>query len=53
LGNPDDVAEFYERGLSILLDGGTIDAEGSTVLSLVDGAPELLRPGRGPTEGIL
>jgi tRNA threonylcarbamoyl adenosine modification protein (Sua5/YciO/YrdC/YwlC family) len=53
LGDPDLVAERYGRGLDIFLETGPIDAEVSTIISLVDDAPEVLRQGRGPVEGVL
>lgn len=48
LGDPDEVETHYGRGLSVFLDAGPLNAEESTVISLV-GEPELIRQGRGST----
>lgn len=53
VGDPDDLAELYSRGLSVFLDGGFIRAEGSTVISLVGDSLEIIREGKGSIEGII
>lgn len=53
LDDPDEVADRYGAGLDIFLDAGFLDAEASTILSLVDDEIEVLRQGRGSLEGIV
>ena len=53
LGDPDELEALYSRGLSILLDGGFIRAEPSTVISLVGDTIEIIREGKGPIDDIL
>jgi tRNA threonylcarbamoyl adenosine modification protein (Sua5/YciO/YrdC/YwlC family) len=53
VGDPDDLVELYNRGLSIFLDGGFIRAEPSTVISLVGDDIEIIREGKGSIEGLL
>jgi tRNA threonylcarbamoyl adenosine modification protein (Sua5/YciO/YrdC/YwlC family) len=53
LGDPDELEEQYQRGLSVFLDAGFIRAEPSTVISLVGDTIEIIRVGKGPVEGIV
>lgn len=52
LVDPRDIKEALGHGLELVLDGGVVEAEPSTVLSLVDDQLEVLREGKGPVEGL-
>ena len=48
--DPKDIKELLGHGLDLILDGGVIDAEPSTVLSLIGDELEVLREGKGKLE---
>ena len=48
-----DIRERLEHELDLIIDGGNCGLEPTTVVELVDGAPQVLREGRGPVEGVL
>jgi tRNA threonylcarbamoyl adenosine modification protein (Sua5/YciO/YrdC/YwlC family) len=52
LVDPRDIKEELGHGLDLVLDGGLLPAEPSTVLSLLDDQIEVLRLGKGPVEGL-
>lgn len=47
LGNPSIIDEHFGRIVDLIIDGGTIDPEPSSVISLIDDAVEILRIGKG------
>ncbi len=48
--DPDDIFDRMGRLLDCVIDGGILTGEPSTVISLVDDRPEVLRPGCGPVD---
>jgi len=52
MSDPYDIAEYYRPPLDLVIDGGIIIPEPSSVISLIDDVPEVLRPGKGKTQGI-
>jgi tRNA threonylcarbamoyl adenosine modification protein (Sua5/YciO/YrdC/YwlC family) len=50
LGDADEVVERYGRGLDVLVDGGPVSTEVSTVVSLVGDEFEVMRVGKGPVD---
>ena len=42
-----EIRETYEREVDLVIDGGFCGIEPSTVVSLIDGFPEILRHGKG------
>ncbi len=49
----DEIAERFGHGLALILDGGPLHGEPSTVLSLLGDRVELLRQGKGDASGVL
>jgi tRNA threonylcarbamoyl adenosine modification protein (Sua5/YciO/YrdC/YwlC family) len=47
-----DIRERLEHELDLVIDGGNCGLEPTTVVEMVDGAPHVVRKGRGPTEGM-
>jgi tRNA threonylcarbamoyl adenosine modification protein (Sua5/YciO/YrdC/YwlC family) len=47
LNDPDDIRERLEHDLDLVIDGGFCGTEESTIISLLDGAPEIIRVGMG------
>ena len=47
LNNPQDIREFYEKRVDLILDGGHSLLEVSTVLDLTDDQPVVVREGAG------
>ena len=47
-----DIKELFGHGLGLILDGGIVAAEPSTVVSLIDDQIEILRQGQGIIEGL-
>ncbi|WP_320826221.1 L-threonylcarbamoyladenylate synthase [Reinekea sp.] len=47
LSDPDEIRERLEHELDLVIDGGFCGVEESTIVSLLDGAPEILRVGTG------
>ena len=48
LSDAEDIRERLEKHLDLILDCGSCGTEMTTVINLVDGAPELVRTGCGP-----
>ena len=49
--DPDEFRVALERQVDLIIDGGLGSLEETTVVSLVDGAPQVLREGAGPVDG--
>jgi len=47
-----EIRERLERELDLVIDGGNCSLEPTTVVDMVDGVPDVVRAGRGPTEGL-
>jgi|TARA_B110000503_G_scaffold142534_1_gene239640 tRNA threonylcarbamoyl adenosine modification protein (Sua5/YciO/YrdC/YwlC family) len=47
LSDPDDIRDRLEHELDLVIDGGFCGVEESTIISLLDGAPEVVRVGMG------
>ncbi len=47
LDDAQEIRETYEREVDLVIDGGFCGIEPSTVVSLIDGFPEILRHGKG------
>jgi tRNA threonylcarbamoyl adenosine modification protein (Sua5/YciO/YrdC/YwlC family) len=45
-----EIRERLEHELDLVIDGGNCGLEPTTVVDMVDGVPQVLRQGRGPTE---
>ncbi len=50
---PQEILDQFGHGLELIIDGGYQIYEPSTVLSLVDDQPVILRQGKGEVEGLL
>ncbi len=50
LTSPDDIEKQYGADVDLILDMGPLGAEASTVVSLVDDEPTLLRAGKGKSD---
>lgn len=46
------IEELWGRQVDLVLDSGPCGVEGSTVIDLTSGTPEVLRAGKGPVEGL-
>ena len=51
--DPELIAERMDGVVDLVIDGGYGGNIASTVVSLVNGYPEILREGAGPVDGIL
>ncbi len=47
LAEPSEINDIYASSVGIVIDGGVISYEPSTVISLVDDNPEVIREGKG------
>ena len=47
LSDPDDIRDRLEHELDLVIDGGFCGVEESTIINLLDGAPEVVRVGMG------
>lgn len=47
LDDPMEIERLYKGMVDVVIDGGTFMPEPSSVISLIDGAPEVLREGKG------
>ncbi len=47
-----DIRERLEHELDLVIDGGNCGLEPTTVVEMMDGAPHVVRKGRGPIEGL-
>jgi tRNA A37 threonylcarbamoyladenosine synthetase subunit TsaC/SUA5/YrdC len=45
-----EIREAYEHVVDLVIDGGTCGVEPTTVISLIDGYPEIRRRGRGAVD---
>lgn len=50
MSDADEIAERLEKQVDLVIEAGPCGHEMTTVVNLVDGAPELVRAGRGPLE---
>lgn len=50
LNDPVDIRERLENQIDLVIDAGPCDAEPTSVIDMVDGAPRILRHGKGDTE---
>jgi tRNA threonylcarbamoyl adenosine modification protein (Sua5/YciO/YrdC/YwlC family) len=53
LDSPFAIEEFFKNRIDVIIDGGSVPAGPSTVLSLSDAGIEVIREGLGSIEGIL
>jgi tRNA threonylcarbamoyl adenosine modification protein (Sua5/YciO/YrdC/YwlC family) len=53
LSDPRDIERYFKDQVSIVIDGGLIVGEPSTVVSLVDDKVNVLREGKGPLTDLL
>jgi tRNA threonylcarbamoyl adenosine modification protein (Sua5/YciO/YrdC/YwlC family) len=53
LGNPEIINEYYGRVVDLIIDGGTIVPEPSSVISLIDDTIELIRIGKGDVSAFI
>lgn len=53
LGNPQEIAERFGRTVDLIIDGGIIIPEPSSVISLVDDNIEIIRHGKGDVSAFL
>lgn len=51
LGNPLIIDEHFGRIVDLIIDGGTIDPQPSSVISLIDDNAEIIRIGKGDVSG--
>ncbi len=51
--DPDDIRELLQKQVDLIIDGGTGLLEETSVVSLLAGAPEVLREGMGPVDGFV
>ncbi len=51
LGNPSIIDEYFGRIVDLIIDGGTIDPQPSSVISLIDDSAQILRIGKGDVSG--
>ncbi|MRR17590.1 MAG: threonylcarbamoyl-AMP synthase [Deltaproteobacteria bacterium] len=53
LGNPAIINEYFGRIVDLIIDGGTIVPEPSSIISLVDDTIEVIRKGKGDVNAFL
>jgi tRNA A37 threonylcarbamoyladenosine synthetase subunit TsaC/SUA5/YrdC len=51
LGNPLIIDEHFGRIVDLIIDGGIIDPQPSSVISLIDDNTEIIRIGKGDVSG--
>lgn len=49
--DPEEIRDALQKQVDLVIDGGFGSLEETSVVSLVDGAPEVLREGAGPVDG--
>jgi tRNA A37 threonylcarbamoyladenosine synthetase subunit TsaC/SUA5/YrdC len=49
--DPDEIEAKFRSHLGLVIDGGIVLPEPSSVISLIDDAPEILRLGKGDVSG--
>ncbi len=47
LDDPEEIREKYQKQVDLIIDGGHCGHEPTTVISLIDGTPEIVRKGKG------
>ncbi len=47
LDDPQEIREKYQKQVDLIIDGGHCGHEPTTVISLIDGTPEIIRKGKG------
>ncbi len=47
LDDPEEIREHYDKQVDLIIDGGHCGHEPTTVISLIDGVPEIIRHGKG------
>jgi tRNA A37 threonylcarbamoyladenosine synthetase subunit TsaC/SUA5/YrdC len=47
LSDPEEIRNRYGHAVELILDGGILTSEMSSVISLVDDVPEVIRAGKG------
>lgn len=52
LADPDDIMRFFGNQIDLVIDAGYIYPEPSTIISFMEGAPEVIRPGKGDVDQI-
>ena len=45
--NPEEIEEMFKHRVDLVIDGGILASEPSTVISLIDDSIEILRVGKG------
>lgn len=53
IGDPLEIEAMFGGGLDMVVDGGLLSTDVSSVISLLDGRPELLRQGAGAVDKVL
>lgn len=49
--DPEEIRDALQKQVDLVIDGGFASMEETTVVSLLDGSPEVLREGAGPVDG--
>ncbi len=52
ISDPRQIEKLFQRNVSIIVDGGIISGEPSTVIRVVNDEAEVLREGKGPFKGL-
>ncbi len=47
LDDPEEIRDKYDKQVDLIIDGGHCGHEPTTVISLIDGSPEIIRHGKG------
>ena len=50
MDDADQIRQRYEKEVDLVIDGGFCGTEPSTVISLIDSIPEVIRHGKGPVD---
>lgn len=50
LGDAKEIEKTFNHGLDLILDSGILNQEASTIISLIDDNPQILRPGSGSVD---
>lgn len=53
LSDPRHIERFFKGSVDLVIDGGIVVSDPSTVVSLIDDKVEILREGKGPLRGLL
>lgn len=49
--DPDEIRDALQKQVDLIIDGGHASMEETTIVSMLDGAPSVLREGAGPVDG--